>query len=453
MSQFNSSDLEIDLLTNPDKIQKQGVGGARPVTLRANSVETLSLDGSDGSSVRSRKRPLSQVSESERSGSESGSDDSDSESGSGSGSESGSVNDSEDEDSRSVRSYSSGDDDDHPPNATSSTSYRPSTAASAATRMQSNRPGPSAAPRMSPEEEVAEKRKLLFALYRFQMKNKVQLPTELNMNSSLEQIQLAVDFCRREAKMGQAVKLSKNILVTVCSSLEWLNDKYDPFDIYLKGWSETVKENEDEYDDVFEELYEKYQDKVAVSPEIKLMMMVVGSAAGYHLMHKSTQALSGLAPPQASQAAPTFQAPTFQAPTFQAPTFQAPTFQAPTQAPPPPAAPKSFAPPNFPPRSVTQMGIMTAQGLMPTSSSTMRPPLSVNELLQEVDMEDIMGASRVSSRSPSIALPYESDSVPTVQPSASQPSSVMSVDISSNKRGRGGRGGRGRRKNAVEVNF
>ena len=42
-------------------------------------------------------------------------------------------------------------------------------------------------------------------------------------------------------------------------------------------------ENIDNYDEVFEELYDKYNEKVDVAPEIRLIMMVGGSAFMYHL--------------------------------------------------------------------------------------------------------------------------------------------------------------------------
>ena len=45
----------------------------------------------------------------------------------------------------------------------------------------------------------------------------------------------------------------------------------------------NVMENVDDYDEVFEELYVKYRSKVAVAPEIKLIMMLGGSAMMFHL--------------------------------------------------------------------------------------------------------------------------------------------------------------------------
>ena len=41
------------------------------------------------------------------------------------------------------------------------------------------------------------------------------------------------------------------------TGLEFMNKRYNPFEIQLEGWSENVMENVDDYDEVFEELYVK----------------------------------------------------------------------------------------------------------------------------------------------------------------------------------------------------
>ena len=67
------------------------------------------------------------------------------------------------------------------------------------------------------------------------------------------------------------------------TGIEFLNGKFDPLSIKLEGWSESIYENLHEYDEVFEELHEKYKEKVKVAPEIRLLMMVGGSAFMFHL--------------------------------------------------------------------------------------------------------------------------------------------------------------------------
>ena len=73
------------------------------------------------------------------------------------------------------------------------------------------------------------------------------------------------------------------MLIACTTGLEFMNKKYNPFEIQLDGWSENVMEFVDDYDDVFEELYVKYRTNMTVAPEVKLIMMLGGSAMMFHL--------------------------------------------------------------------------------------------------------------------------------------------------------------------------
>ena len=53
--------------------------------------------------------------------------------------------------------------------------------------------------------------------------------------------------------------------------------------IKLDGWSENVHEGINEYDDIFEELHEKYKSKSKMAPEIRLLLSLAGSAFMFHL--------------------------------------------------------------------------------------------------------------------------------------------------------------------------
>ena len=71
--------------------------------------------------------------------------------------------------------------------------------------------------------------------------------------------------------------------MALITGAEFLNNKFDPFDIKLDGWSESVNENINDFDEVFEELAEKYGGKSEMAPELKLLMMLGGSAFMFHL--------------------------------------------------------------------------------------------------------------------------------------------------------------------------
>jgi hypothetical protein len=69
-----------------------------------------------------------------------------------------------------------------------------------------------------------------------------------------------------------------------------MNTKFDPFDVKLDGWSDSINENIDEYDDVFEELHDKYKGKAKMAPELKLLMMLGGSAFMFHMTNSMFKA-------------------------------------------------------------------------------------------------------------------------------------------------------------------
>ena len=69
----------------------------------------------------------------------------------------------------------------------------------------------------------------------------------------------------------------------VVTGFEFLNGKFNPFDWQLEGWSESVHENVEDYDEVFEELYDKYKGRGNMPPEAKLMMSLVGSGFMFHM--------------------------------------------------------------------------------------------------------------------------------------------------------------------------
>ena len=107
-----------------------------------------------------------------------------------------------------------------------------------------------------------------------------------SLTSELKDIEEAYNKTYSQYSCDKAIKFQGKILIGVVGFIEGLNNKYDPFNIYLTGWSEALYENLDEYEEVFEELYEKYQEQFEmISPEIRLFGMVVMSGVMFHFSH------------------------------------------------------------------------------------------------------------------------------------------------------------------------
>ena len=127
-----------------------------------------------------------------------------------------------------------------------------------------------------------EKADLLNKLARLQKKGFV-VNSNLDMYSSVEDLRSEYARVSYNIEVDQSVRCSRRILVACVTGIEFLNKRYNPLDVHLDGWSETVMESVSDYDEVFEELYNKYRTNLDVSPEVKLIMMLGGSAAMFHL--------------------------------------------------------------------------------------------------------------------------------------------------------------------------
>ena len=127
-----------------------------------------------------------------------------------------------------------------------------------------------------------EKQDYLYKFYRMQNKG-IPVSKKFNMNSDIHEMRREYHKITRDMEVNASIKFSRRMLMACVTGVEFLNKRYDPFDIKLEGWSETVMENMDDYDNVFERLHDKYASKVSMAPEIELMLTLAGSAFMFHL--------------------------------------------------------------------------------------------------------------------------------------------------------------------------
>ena len=137
-------------------------------------------------------------------------------------------------------------------------------------------------PQLSKEELLREKFKYLRKLEALEKKG-VELSKKYNMESSLQEMMGEYETIMEEKSKQNSVKFQGNMLMAAINGIEYLNNRFDPFDIKLDGWSEQVNENINDYDEIFAELYEKYKSKASMAPELKLLFQLGGSAMMVHL--------------------------------------------------------------------------------------------------------------------------------------------------------------------------
>lgn len=136
--------------------------------------------------------------------------------------------------------------------------------------------------KLSPEELLKEKFMILRKLESLEQKG-VKLTKKYNMDSKLEEMKGEYEMIIAEKERSNSVKFQGKMLMAAITGIEFLNNRFDPFDVKLDGWSEQVNENIDDYDEIFGELHEKYKSKAKMAPELKLLFQLAGSAIMVHM--------------------------------------------------------------------------------------------------------------------------------------------------------------------------
>ena len=135
---------------------------------------------------------------------------------------------------------------------------------------------------MNSQEIKNEKIDLIYKFKKLEGQG-IRTTMNYNMGSHLEDMRNEYLKLKKQREVENSIKFQRKVMMAAITGVEYLNNKFDPFDIKLDGWSESINENITDYDEVFEELSEKYGGKTEMAPEIKLLMMLGGSAFMFHL--------------------------------------------------------------------------------------------------------------------------------------------------------------------------
>jgi hypothetical protein len=137
-------------------------------------------------------------------------------------------------------------------------------------------------PKLSKEDLLREKFKYLRKLEALEKKG-VELTKKYNMDSNLMEMQGEYEMIMEEKTKQNSVKFQGNMMMALINGIEFLNNRFDPFDIKLDGWGEQLNENINDYDEIFGELHDKYKTRASLAPELKLLFQLGGSAMMVHM--------------------------------------------------------------------------------------------------------------------------------------------------------------------------
>ena len=134
----------------------------------------------------------------------------------------------------------------------------------------------------SKEESLKEKFDLLRKLEALEKKG-IELTKKYTMDSNLSEMRGEYQMLVAEKEKQNSVKFQGNMLSAFINGVEFLNNRFDPFDLKLDGWGEQFGENVNDYDEIFAELHDKYKSTAKMAPEIKLIFQLAASGMMVHM--------------------------------------------------------------------------------------------------------------------------------------------------------------------------
>jgi len=137
-------------------------------------------------------------------------------------------------------------------------------------------------PSLSKEETLREKFNYLRKLEALEKKG-VELTKKYTMDSNLTEMMGEYEMIMAEKEKQNSIKFQGNMLAALINGIEFLNGRFDPFDIKLDGWGEQFSENISDYDEIFAELHDKYKSTAQMAPEIKLLFQLGASGMMVHM--------------------------------------------------------------------------------------------------------------------------------------------------------------------------
>ena len=126
-----------------------------------------------------------------------------------------------------------------------------------------------------------------------QLRSRGHIVREFNLRSNLMDMKKEEHRIKRSVQLTSSLKFQQKMLMAIVSGFEYMNKRFDPFSIDLDGWSENVFENMEDFNSVFERLFEKYRKRGEMAPELELMVTLAGSAFMFNMSNQLFKNMKG----------------------------------------------------------------------------------------------------------------------------------------------------------------
>lgn len=140
-------------------------------------------------------------------------------------------------------------------------------------------------PEMTSHELRRAKREVYENLQKLKDKG-IRIP-HFTEESDLDEMNDYYDMKSSDLRRRKGVRTMRKAITTGASLVEFVFGKWNPLNVELEGWSESINENITDFDDVFEEFADKYfRDRSKWPVEIRLGGLILWSALSFHFSNQ-----------------------------------------------------------------------------------------------------------------------------------------------------------------------
>jgi Family of unknown function (DUF5767) len=143
-------------------------------------------------------------------------------------------------------------------------------------------------PKLS-EDAIAKRKYELLRKFERLGKMGVPIRKRFTMDSLLDEMELELEFVRKEKAMDSTIKQFSEWFITGMSALEWGSKNVNMmkmFGLQLDGLSQSAQMNVGDLEEDFEELYELYGDKMRMHPLVRIPMRTCFMVYMVHLTNQ-----------------------------------------------------------------------------------------------------------------------------------------------------------------------
>ena len=117
---------------------------------------------------------------------------------------------------------------------------------------------------------------------------------DFDINTPLSIIESHFNYYSKKAEMGKAVNTYRMGLMFIINMLEMGSNKFDVMGIDLSGWSQKVDNDQENLDEIFQDLFEKYGGAGGeMAPEMRLLFALIGSAVSVQISNTMIKTMGG----------------------------------------------------------------------------------------------------------------------------------------------------------------